>query len=230
MSENRLKRMIIVGAGGLGQEALAQLLGDYALGTEWLVAGFLDERGPERSRCEPDFPWLGAPCDYTPGPLDIFTAAVGDPRSRERQAEALKARGAPFVSIRTRCTLGRGCRFGASFFSFDVSCGVHSVIGDGCYLDQGAVIGHDTTVGDYAHIGTRAVIAGNSRIGRGATIHSGALIARNVTIGEYAVVAMGAVVFGNVPPGVTVMGNPARRFDAGTRESAPRDADSDANA
>ena len=34
-----MKQLVIVGAGGLGRQALTQLVADYAHGTEWLVAG-----------------------------------------------------------------------------------------------------------------------------------------------------------------------------------------------
>src|SRR5205807_26314 len=45
---------------------------------------------------------------------------------------------------------------------------------------------------------------------RGASIGTGATVLPGVTIGEGALVGGGAVVTQNVPPGVTVVGNPAR--------------------
>ena len=41
-----MKRIIILGAGGLGRQVLAQLQVDYSHGIDWVIGGFLDERGP----------------------------------------------------------------------------------------------------------------------------------------------------------------------------------------
>jgi len=48
---------------------------------------------------------------------------------------------------------------------------------------------------------------------KGASIGAGAVIVCGVTIGEGAMVGAGAVVTKNVPPGATVVGNPARRVE-----------------
>ena len=40
-----MKRIIILGAGGLGRQVLAQLQVDYGHGIDWVIGGFLDERG-----------------------------------------------------------------------------------------------------------------------------------------------------------------------------------------
>ncbi len=208
-----MKRMIIVGGGALGNQALSQLLVDYAFGKEWLIGGFLDTRGPDAVTYSPDFPWLGSPLDFVPDENHIFTAAVGDTALREQLVTPLVEKGAEFVSIRTRCQLGYYNDIGPSFLGFDVSTGLNTRIGAYSYIDQGSMIGHDCTIGDFVHIGQRCIIAGYVTIGRGAVVHSGAMIARGCMIGDNAVVGMGAVVFGNVPANTTVIGNPARKFD-----------------
>ncbi|MFG1419016.1 sugar O-acetyltransferase [Xanthobacter sp. V0B-10] len=48
------------------------------------------------------------------------------------------------------------------------------------------------------------------RIGRNAWIGGGAIILPGVTVGEGAVIGAGSVVTRDVPPGATVVGNPAR--------------------
>jgi acetyltransferase-like isoleucine patch superfamily enzyme len=55
-----------------------------------------------------------------------------------------------------------------------------------------------------------AKINGNVTIGNNVYIGSGAIIRQGCQIGEGAIVGMGAVVLQDVPPGVTVVGNPAR--------------------
>lgn len=205
-----MKQLIIVGAGGLGRQALTQLVADYAHGTAWLVAGYLDERGPDVLPADGPFAWLGYPALFEPGPQHVFVCAVGNPQSRRLQVEPLLSKGAQFVSIRTRCYLDLRTRYGATFFGYDVSAGVDCRIGDYGFIEQQTLLGHDVRVGDYVHISPRCIVAGYVNIGNEVTIHSGALLSRGITVGDGAVIGMGAVVLRDVPPGATVLGNPAR--------------------
>ncbi len=52
------------------------------------------------------------------------------------------------------------------------------------------------------------------RIGRDVWIGGGALVLPGVTVGDGATIGAGAVVTRDVPPGVTVVGNPARQMGA----------------
>ncbi|HBK46237.1 MAG TPA: transferase [Xanthomonadaceae bacterium] len=205
-----MKRIVILGAGGLGRQVLAQLQIDFAHGIDWVIAGFLDERGPEVVPPALFYPWLGLPGDFVPAPDHLFVAAIGDPAMRERQIAPLLEKGAEFTSVRTRCMLGSRTVHGPTFFGYDVSCGVDCRIGSYGFIDQDSLLGHDVEIGDYVHIAPRCVLAGQVKVGRGAVINSGALIARGITIGDGAVVGMGAVVFHDVGAGQTVVGNPAR--------------------
>ncbi|CAD7381119.1 acetyltransferase [Xanthomonas arboricola] len=205
-----MKRVVIVGAGGLGRQVLAQLQVDYGHGIDWLIAGFLDERGKDSVSRLLYYPWLGDPLSFVPAPDLLFVAAIGDPAMRERQVTPLLAKGAEFISVRTRCTLGTRTVYGPTYFGYDVNCGVDCNIGAYGFIDQDTLIGHDVNIGDYVHIGPRCVLAGNVTVGDGAVINTGALIARGITIGKGAVVGMGSVVFNDVPAGQTVIGNPAR--------------------
>lgn len=104
-------------------------------------------------------------------------------------------------------------------------------------IEQGAKIGNNVTVKtgvalcesmvveDDVFIGPNAVFpngqhprGGNSknsvclptRLKRGCSIGGGAVVLPGITIGEHAMVGAGAVVTKDVPPGATVVGNPAR--------------------
>ncbi|MBF9055271.1 acetyltransferase [Rhodobacterales bacterium HKCCA1065] len=93
----------------------------------------------------------------------------------------------PFVTLTSNIRIGR-C-FHANLYSYvEHDC----VMGDFVTLAPGAKINGSVTIGDHAYIG------------------SGAIIRQGVTIGAGAVVGMGAVVTRDVPPGVTVVGNPAK--------------------
>ncbi|MEQ3636207.1 MAG: NeuD/PglB/VioB family sugar acetyltransferase [Thalassolituus sp.] len=76
-------------------------------------------------------------------------------------------------------------------------------------------VAHDCTIGDYVTFAPGVRCNGNVHIEDHAYIGTGAIIKQGtpekpLLIGAGAVVGMGAVVTKNVPPGVTVVGNPAK--------------------
>lgn len=76
-------------------------------------------------------------------------------------------------------------------------------------------IAHDCTIGDFVTFAPSVKCNGNIIIEDHAYIGSGAIIKQGtpdkpLIIGKGAIVGMGAVVTKSVPPGITVVGNPAR--------------------
>jgi len=78
-----------------------------------------------------------------------------------------------------------------------------------------AYVEHDCRIGDFVTFAPGVRCNGNVTIGARASIGAGAILRQGVRIGADAVVGMGAVVTRDVPPGTTVMGNPARAMTAG---------------
>ncbi|WP_180084035.1 NeuD/PglB/VioB family sugar acetyltransferase [Acinetobacter sp. YH12157] len=98
----------------------------------------------------------------------------------------------PFVSITSNIKIGK-C-FHANLYSY---------------------VEHDCVIGDYVTFAPGVKCNGNIHIEDHAYIGSGAVIKQGtpdqpLVIGKGAVVGMGAVVTKSVPPGVTIIGNPAR--------------------
>ncbi|MFT3759926.1 NeuD/PglB/VioB family sugar acetyltransferase [Thauera sp.] len=98
----------------------------------------------------------------------------------------------PFVTITSNIRIGR--HFHANLYSYvEHDC----VIGDFVTFAPGVKCNGNIVIEDHAYIGAGAVI----RQGRPG---------KPLVIGRGAVIGMGAVVTKDVPPGVTVVGNPAR--------------------
>ncbi|WP_334195415.1 acetyltransferase [Pararhodobacter sp.] len=93
----------------------------------------------------------------------------------------------PFVTLTSNIRIGRA--FHANLYSY---------------------IEHDCTVGDFVTLAPGAKVNGTVTLGDHSYIGSNAVIRQGLSIGRAAVVGMGAVVTHDVPPGVTVVGNPAR--------------------
>ncbi len=113
-----------------------------------------------------------------------------------------------------------------------VDYGIHIHFGRDVFLNYGCTlldvceirIGDKTQIGPFTQIlaadhprdpATRDAGLENGKpvtIGRNVWIGGGALILPGVTVGDDAIVGAGAVVTKDVPPGATVVGNPARQI------------------
>ncbi|MGL4497176.1 MAG: acetyltransferase [Beijerinckiaceae bacterium] len=98
----------------------------------------------------------------------------------------------PFVTITSNIRIGRHLH--ANLYSYIEH---DTVIGDFVTLAPGAKINGNITIEDFAYIGSNAVIKQG-------------VPGKPLVIGKGATIGMGAVVTRSVPPGVTVVGNPAR--------------------
>lgn len=98
----------------------------------------------------------------------------------------------PFVTLTSNIRIGR--HFHANLYSYvEHDC----VVGDFVTFAPGAKCNGNVTIEDHAYIGAGAVIKQGQP-------------GKPLVIGRGAVVGMGAVVTKSVPPGATVVGNPAR--------------------
>jgi sugar O-acyltransferase (sialic acid O-acetyltransferase NeuD family) len=149
---------------------------------------------------------------------DRFVAvAIADGRVRSRLYDRLMADGirplsviAPTATILDGNTIGDGA----------ILCGYthvtsNATIGRSFHANIYSYVAHDCVIGDFVTLAPAAKINGNVVVHDHAYIGTGAMIRQGrpgepLVIGEGAVVGMGAVVTRSVPPGVTVVGNPAR--------------------
>jgi acetyltransferase-like isoleucine patch superfamily enzyme len=114
-----------------------------------------------------------------------------------------------FVEIQKGVTIGNRCKISS-----------HTFICEGVTIDDEVFVGHNVNF-----INDKVPRATNpdgtpqtesdwnclrTRVGRRASIGTGAVIMGGITIGEGAVIGAGAVVTKDIPPGVVVVGNPAR--------------------
>ncbi len=98
------------------------------------------------------------------------------------------------IELRPKTQVGPGLSI---YHGFGLVVNDHAIIGAGVKLRNGVTIGHKTRHGG------SPIIGNNVEIGAGATILG------EIVVGDNAVIGAGAVVVKDVPPGTTVIGNPA---------------------
>ena len=203
--------VLIISAGGFGRTVCKMAGEDPANGRDWRIKGFLESR-PEVAARAP-LPVLGDPLTYQARSDEQYICALGDPRQRRRFAAPLVAQGATFLSLGTglidyySVRMGQGC-----LFEQWVRTGVDVELGDFVLVQSTTVIGYEVKIGSYVSIGSFVFIGGRAEIDDDVVIHPHATILPGVKIGAGAVIGAGSVVIKNVPPGVTMIGNPAKVF------------------
>ncbi len=203
-----MQKLLILGTG-----SGAILVADLALQISGFhVAGFVENREPERCRMELEglaIIWVD---DVGELAKDHLAVCGIDSTYRPCFAEQVAKHGMSFatlihpsVIISSKSSVGEG-----TSLSPGVIIAAHSRLGRHVFVNRGALIGHHTEIGDYAAIMPGANIAGHCIIGESTQVGMGALVREHVAIGKQSIVAMGAVVTKDVPDNVQVAGAPAR--------------------
>jgi sugar O-acyltransferase (sialic acid O-acetyltransferase NeuD family) len=213
-----MKRIAIFGASGCGRGVLPlvrqRLQAALTSGDADLV--FVDDRPPaplvNDQRVLTYAQWLSEPASSR-----LINVAVANSRMREQLVQRCATDGVQFFEARAAnvvqlddVQLGEGavlCPF--------VTLTSNIRIGHHFHANSYSYVEHDCVVGDFVTFAPGVMCNGNVHIEDHAYIGAGAVIKQGLPgapliIGRGAVVGMGAVVTKSVPPGVTVVGNPAR--------------------
>jgi sugar O-acyltransferase (sialic acid O-acetyltransferase NeuD family) len=207
-----MKHLIIVGAGGLGREALQYAREAFA--GQFEIKGFLDDNPKELEQRGYDLgvSILGGTLNYQPEENERFLVAVGDTKVREMLVERLSSRGAQFATlvhpkayVAPSAKLAQGCIISpfatvATFTRLEP----HVVLGFYAH------VGHDSKVGSYGVLSPYAAINGGVVLEKRVFLGTHATVTPGLTIGEDVKIAAGSVVYQNVPSHRLVVGNPGK--------------------
>jgi UDP-perosamine 4-acetyltransferase len=203
--------VIIVGAGGHGRVVLDILrtAGGHR------VVGFLDANPDLHGTDVAGVPVLGhlnvLPKLKARG-ISGAIVAIGDNRVRQRYADKLTAAGLELVqAIHPSAVISSTARIGRNVVVAPgaIVC-TDARIADGAIINTAATVDHECDVGQAAFLAPGARLGGRVTVGEGAFVGIGAGVLPCLSIGAHAVVGGGALVRDDVPPGVTVVGVPAR--------------------
>jgi len=111
----------------------------------------------------------------------------------------------PHSYVSTRASVGT-----ASVIQRGVTIMPNVKIGKGCKLNVNSTVHHDVIIGDFCTLAPQALVLGKAILEEQVYVGAGAIIRQRCRIGKGATIGAGAVVVKDVPPGVTVMGIPAK--------------------
>ena len=211
-----MKQVAVFGVSGFGREVMPLARGQWAAGCETYELVFVDDNPPKpqlNGHCVLTYEkWLQRPADSRHMNIAIANGAV-----RQKLVERCVADGVEFFEVRASnviqlddVQLGEGtilCPF--------VTLTSNIRIGKHFHANIYSYVAHDCVIGDYVTFAPGVMCNGNVLVEDHAYIGTGAILKQGqpgnpLVIGRGAVVGMGAVVTKSVPPGVTVVGNPAR--------------------
>jgi sugar O-acyltransferase (sialic acid O-acetyltransferase NeuD family) len=207
MAERR--PIVIAGAGGHGRTVL-----DCCRAAGLAVAGFVDPSYAPGQFVE-DCPVLGGD-DLLTG-LDFLhahavIAGFSDRVARRRlNLQILSAGGLLATVIHPSNVVSRAAIVaGGSVVLAGAVVNIGARIGPFCIVNTRATIEHDCVLEDGVQISPSATLCGAVICEADAIVGAGAIILQSIRVGSGATVGAGAVVTRDVPPGQTVVGNPAR--------------------
>jgi len=215
-----VKRFAVFGAGGCGRGVMplarAQLKKSEA--EPWDLV-FLDDKShvaTVNSQHAMKFSdWVEQPASAW-----FVSIAIADSHVRERVAERCAKRAVQFFEVRApnvftmdEVQIGEGAVLSPFVcLTSNIRIGKHFHANLYSYVEHDCVIGDFVTFAPGVQCNGNVVIEDHAYIGAGAVLRQGRSGAPLV-VGRGAVVGMGAVVTKSVPPGETVVGNPARAMN-----------------
>lgn len=200
--------ILVLGAGGHGK-----VVADILLASGQDVSGFLDDNPSAHGTQILGLPVLGCISDYPQYEPVGLIMGVGNNLIRRAIVERLRLDTSPLwvMAVHPRAVVSPFVQLGpgtvimaGAIINADVCIRSQAIV------NTGATIDHDCRIGDYAHIGPGANLAGGVNIGDRTLVGVGAVITPYHTVGTDVIIGAGAVVVGDVPPGVTVVGVPAK--------------------
>lgn len=210
-----MKQLLIIGAGGTGQDAAGFISAINDAGPTYQCLGFLDDDASKHGTEIWGHPVLGPTSSAAEYDDVSFVNCLGSPSSFLRRGQRMRELGIsdelfetiihPTAIVADGSTIGHGC----ILYPF-------THLGPGVELEQQVVVLSHTVIHHHSHVGRFTIIAsgcnisGDVRIAASCYLGTGSSIRDGVRIGERSLVGMGSAVIDDVQPGTVVAGVPAR--------------------
>lgn len=212
-----LPKLVIIGAGGAGVEALWVARRMRASGQlPWEdVEGFADDNPELTGKLVEGLPVLGTLAQALRDQRATgwsFHVAIGNNRQRQRAGEAVDAAGGRvFALIDPSALVAPDAVIGEGSFVGPMSIVAPAArVGRYVLINSHVGVGHHATVGDYAQLCPGVRLNGGCKVDKGAFLGSNVSVHPGLTIGEGASIGANSFVIRSVKPRFFMMGVPAR--------------------
>jgi sugar O-acyltransferase (sialic acid O-acetyltransferase NeuD family) len=209
----RLKKVVILGAGGFSREVLWIFRDVNEVQREWEVLGFIDENEQNHGNILCELPILGGFDWFKKGVSREISAicAVGSPQTRKRMVEKAKAIDLKFCSIiHPSVKMSKYVEVGeGTIIASGNNLTTQIKIGNHVMVNMDCTISHDSIIEDYCTIAPGVRVSGNVHLEKGVDFGTGSVIIQGVSVGAWSIIGAGAVVIRDVPSHVTAVGVPA---------------------
>ncbi len=209
------RKIVIFGAGGHGRGTLEILRARRAAGFETPEPiGFVDDACQEAHRGP--LPVLGTSTwiEEHAGEGFALILAIADPKTKKALDERFNPLGIAWASaVHPSAILGGGCQLEeGTIIGAGVVVNYDTVIGRHTTINLNATVGHDCVIGDYVTVAPGVNITGGVHLGEGALVQTNATVLPGIELGAFSHVGPGSVVLRSVGEGEFHFGNPARRM------------------
>lgn len=208
-----MKRLIIIGAGGVGKET-AMLVEDInRLKNEWQLLGYVDDNENLLGMCINGYKVLGKVEWLNSLEEDVYVVCtVSDPLIKRNIISRLNNTRLRYATlIHPTAVISSHVDFGEDIIIQALCVITTNVsIGNHVQLNPKCGIGHDSMIGDYSSLYWNVNVSGGIRIGEGCTLGSNSIVIQRKSIGEWTVIGSGSNIIDDIPAYCTAVGNPAK--------------------
>lgn len=206
-----MKDIVIIGAGGFGQEVSWLIEDINKESLQWNILGFVDDNESVQSKHFGGYSVIGA-LDYLFDKEINVVIAIANPTIRRIIYNRLKHTKNmfptlihPSVMYSKTVTLGQGVVVSAgTILTVDI------IIDDFVLIDRLNNIGHDTRIESFSTLLPSTTVSGNIHIEKNVLIGTGTTIIQELSIGKNTIIGAGSVVTKDIPKDCTVVGVPAK--------------------
>jgi sugar O-acyltransferase (sialic acid O-acetyltransferase NeuD family) len=212
----------IYGGGGFAREVAWLVQSCSVPPDDYEVACFVDDNETAHGTTLNGVPVMDLQTARARFPHALMVGGVGSPQTRQHLMEKAAGVGFDFATIiHPRVERSEWIEVGAG----TVICAgniltTNIVLGRHVQINLDCTVGHDVIMGDYTTLAPGVHVSGCVRLGQRVYVGTGAVIINGtqelpLLIGDDAIIGAGACVIKSVPPGLTVVGVPARPLQRG---------------
>ena len=209
---NKMKNIVIIGAGGVGRETALIIKQINELQPTWNLIGFIDDNQSIWGKVINGYRVIGGIDSLKTLSQDTYIViAIANYKVKKKIVNIINNKFKfatiihPKVEIHDYIKIGEGTIiYEGSILTTNIKIGKHVIISPKCG------IGHDSIIKDYASLLWNVNVSGNDVIEEGVMMGSGSTIIQGKKIGQCSTIGAGAVIIENIDSFSTAVGVPAR--------------------